>query len=381
VAYAGLARGDAVFRVRGQPSRWAAAAVWLAGTWAGAEPPRAIVVDGDFTDWVAVPGRPDPADDQHDTDHSGPLDTPAYVNHPDVDVLEIKLAHDARNLYAYFRSRGIIGRTQRGGEGRRAGRYYAIVTIDVDNDDSTGYWLHEGGYYPTSCGYDMNMEIEWYDGAFNTGHYINHGARDPAERAAAILDQQNGIVRVLPGSYDFYTQWVWFDDLFGEVPLGDGSGDSITFVSDRGPVVRGAIDAVVSADGHEMEMVAPFRGFMKYPSGDPVLSLGRRIDASFSLEASGELTPGAVGRGVWASDTVDPIMGYVLSPPTGDFDGDGDADLNDFARFQVCFNGADRPPAREGCRGTDLDADGDVDAADFAAFHHCFSGSGRPPGC
>lgn len=74
------------------------------------------------------------------------------------------------------------------------------------------------------------------------------------------------------------------------------------------------------------------------------MALGRVVDASFPLEASGELAPGAVGNGVWASDTVDAIVGYVLSPPRGDFD--GDADLNDFARFQVCFNGTSRLPAQ-----------------------------------
>lgn len=281
-------------------------------------PLRSIRVDGSFADWAGVPSFFDPADDQHDTDHDGPLDSPAYVNHPDVDLLEFKFAHDAENLYAYFRARGSIGRTQKAAPGRRAGRYYAIVTIDVDQDDATGYWLHEGGYYPTSNGYDMNMEIEWYDGAFNTGHYLNHGARNAAELAAAELDQRNGIVRVLPGSYDYYTQWVWFDDLSGQVPLADGSGASITFVSDRGPVVKGVIDVALSADGSEMEMMAPFRGFMKDPQGRPIIALGKTLDVSFSLEASGELAPGAVGNGIWASDTADPITGYYLAPePAG----------------------------------------------------------------
>lgn len=37
---------------------------------------------------------------------------------------------------------------------------------------------------------------------------------------------------------------------------------------------------------------------------------------------------------------------YVLVPrPDADFDGDGDVDLNDFATFQTCFNGPNRPPA------------------------------------
>lgn len=284
-----------------------------------AEPIRQIVVDGDFSDWADVTPYYDPTHtamhngipDVHDTDHDQPDSIPTYVNHPDVDLVQYKFAHDANNLYAYFRSSGQIGRTQNQSQGR-AGRYYVIVTIDVDDDASTGYGLHEGGYYPTSGGYDMNMEIEYYDGAFNTGHYLNHGARDQAELDAAVEDQKDGVVQVLPGSYDYYSQWVWFDDpTVGDYRLPDDSA-SITFVQDKGSAYQGIIEARISADGHELEMVAPFRGFMKDASGDPIIALGKTLNVSFSLEASGELAP----DGQWASDTGNPILNYYLSPVT-----------------------------------------------------------------
>ncbi len=218
----------------------------------------------------------------------------------------------------------MIGNTQRAADGNgRAGRFYVIVTIDVDNDNATGYELSEGGYYPSSNGYDMNMEIEFYDGAFNTGHYINHGA--PAGVAGEDLtpleaQQNQGIVDVLPGSYDNYTQWVMFgDSTSGDHNLNDGT--SITYVSDKGPVYQGIIAGALSPDGHELEMVAPFVGFMSYPGalpgqrGDPIMALGRTIDISFSLEASGELTTPPGDNGEWASDTAAPIVGYVLGVP------------------------------------------------------------------
>jgi hypothetical protein len=41
------------------------------------------------------------------------------------------------------------------------------------------------------------------------------------------------------------------------------------------------------------------------------MALGKTIDVSFSLEASGELAPGDD----WASDTADPIVGYYLGVP------------------------------------------------------------------
>lgn len=277
---------------------------------AGGEPIHRITIDGDFADWAAVPAYFDPEDDQHDTNHDGEFDVPAYVDHEDVDLLEFKFTHDEENLYAYFRARGEIGRTQSSSDGT-AGRYYVIVTIDVDNDDSTGYPLHEGGYYPTTPGYDMNMEVEYYDAAFNTGHYLNHGCLDMAEFLQAQSDQSDGWVNVKPGSYDWYTQWVWYDTPQGlpdEIIL--PTGEAIIWVEDRGPAYPGAIIEIQrSADGREAEMKAPFRGFMRdAPAGAPIMALGKTIDVSFSLEASGELAAG----GAWASDTADPIVGYTL---------------------------------------------------------------------
>jgi len=295
----------------------AGASCWLALAPAGAAPTHRIVIDGEFSDWAAVPAHLDPAGgpgvlhdgvpDTHDTDHSAPGDIPAYVHHPDIDLLEFKFTHDTSNLYAYFRATGVIGRTD-----PTKGRYYVIVTLDVDHSAATGYGLHEGGYYPTSYGYDMNMEVEYYTNAFNTGHYLNHGATNQAQLNAAMRDQTNGIVRVLPGTYDFYTQWVWFDSPTAgtyRLPPPDDSA-SITFVADKGPVYQGIIRIALSPDGHQAEMVAPFRGFMRDPAGNPIMALGKTINVSFSLEASGELAPDRK----WASDTGDPIVGYYLSP-------------------------------------------------------------------
>ncbi|MGB9623249.1 MAG: dockerin type I domain-containing protein [Phycisphaerae bacterium] len=72
-----------------------------------------------------------------------------------------------------------------------------------------------------------------------------------------------------------------------------------------------------------------------------------------------------------------------LAPSKGDFDADGDVDLTDFARFQKCFNGPNRPPTNFGCGNADFEPDGDVDLADFAVFQSCFNGPNRPPaaGC
>jgi hypothetical protein len=298
-----------------------AAPVW-------AEDIHHITIDGDFSDWATVPSYYDPVGtnvhngipNTHDTDGKTATYIPVYVNHPDVDLLEYKLTYDSSNLYAYFRATGVIGKTI--SNASQHGRYYVIVTIDVDNNTNTGYGLHEGGYFPTSYGYDMNMEFEFYDGHPNKGNYLNHGATNQTQLDAAFQDQMNGIVRVLPGSYDFYPEWVWFDS-----PSGPNSGTnnlpapddyaSIRFVEDKGPSYQGIIRIALSSDGHQAEMAAPFRGFMRdasqpHSAAKPIISLRKTINISFSLEASGELAPG----GQWASNTAEPIRGYYLSPPT-----------------------------------------------------------------
>jgi hypothetical protein len=288
------------------------------------EPITYITIDGSFGDWAGVPSHGDAAlgefhtgtniPDVHLTNPWDPMvgNIPQPTNHPDVDLREFKFTHDENNLYAYFRAAGIIGRTQHRPPGTTLarGRYYVIVTIDVDNNDSTGYWLHEGGYAPTSTGYDMNMELEFYDGAFNTGHYLSHDALTEAEYNQDLLNLTSGqwtptgpdgpfpvgFVQPAPGNYDNYTQWVYHQN------------DTLTLVSDGGPVVSGIMSMALSPDGHEIEICAPFKGFLNNAMGAPNMALGKTIDVSFSLEASGQLVPG----GTFGSDTGDPIIGYHL---------------------------------------------------------------------
>jgi hypothetical protein len=62
-------------------------------------------------------------------------------------------------------------------------------------------------------------------------------------------------------------------------------------------------------------------------------------------------------------------------------DGDSDVDLSDFAFFQACFNGPNRPSPLAECEPSDLDDDADVDLSDFSRFQACFNGPNRPPAC
>jgi hypothetical protein len=271
-----------------------------------------ITIDGNFADWATIPvAVSDPADDVHDTDGAYPDDgQPTYVNYSDVDILEVKFTNDEKNLYGYIKATGQIGRTSSDtlGHGKK-GRYYFIFTIDTDNNDTTGYRLKEGGYYPDSRGYDVNMEVEFYDGAYNTGHYINHEfltEQQLNEEGAA--DLANGVIDLAPGVYDYYTQWVTFED------------SSYVMVEDRGPVYQGIITIAVSPDGHEAEIMAPMWGFLKTPEGIPIVDFGYTMDISASLEGSGELSEQAHdpsgSSSAWGSDTAEPFKYTVINPAT-----------------------------------------------------------------
>ena len=271
-----------------------------------------IVIDGSFEDWAKVPvAVTDPADDVHDTEGNYPDDgQPPYVEYTDVDILEVKFTNDEKNLYGYIKATGEIGRTSSDTLGHnRKGRYYFIFTIDTDDNDTTGYRLKEGGYYPDSKGYDVNMEVEFYNGAFNTGHYINHEFMTEQQlNEQGPVDLANGVIDLAPGTYDWYTQWVTFED------------SSYVMVEDKGPVYQGIITIAVSPDGHEAEIMAPMWGFLKTPEGAPIIDIGYTMDISASLEASGELSEQANdptgSSSVWGSDTAEPFKYTVVDPAT-----------------------------------------------------------------
>lgn len=79
--------------------------------------------------------------------------------------------------------------------------------------------------------------------------------------------------------------------------------------------------------------------------------------------------------------TVSELRGFILSPPPGDADHDGDIDIDDYAQFAVCMSGPQEgngfvSPSADCLKTFDFaPADGDVDLKDFAAFQETFEGS------
>lgn len=65
---------------------------------------------------------------------------------------------------------------------------------------------------------------------------------------------------------------------------------------------------------------------------------------------------------------------YVAVGPClfGDYDCNGDVDLDDFVTFASFLSG---PDAEADCSAFDSDGDGDVDLADFAQLQQLFAGA------
>ena len=101
---------------------------------------------------------------------------------------------------------------------------------------------------------------------------------------------------------------------------------------------------------------------------DPVSAAHAGSYACVVTGDCGSATSAAAGLTVWP----------LVRP---DFGADCDVDLNDFAVFQMCFNGANQPPASSCPADADFDDDGDVDVSDFAVFQACFNGPDQPPAC
>jgi hypothetical protein len=81
-------------------------------------------------------------------------------------------------------------------------------------------------------------------------------------------------------------------------------------------------------------------------------------------------------------DDAEKFVALAWAPaPSADIDNDGDVDLTDFARFETCFNGPNRPARQTDCAGVDFDHDSDIDLGDFGRFQTCFNGPNRPKNC
>ena len=115
-------------------------------------------------------------------------------------------------------------------------------------------------------------------------------------------------------------------------------------------------------------------------NGDGVVT---QVDVNLVVQALGgqygdpDFDPRADLNG---DDTVSFVdLGIVRSSlsGTGDFDADGDVDLDDAADFIGCLTGPEAGPVASPCRPGDFDRDDDIDMADVVEFQIAFGGGGR----
>jgi hypothetical protein len=290
-------------------------------------------------------------------------------------------------------------------------------------DDVAGHWQGEGTRCnpnpcePFPCETCYTMSIEWITQvAFNT-IYNNS---DPGGDECAYADYTHLSTDVVPGetypltvtfssaSYVEYVRaWIDWDQSITFDPdeaIDVGTGVSTTVTTD----VTVPLDAVpgpvhMRVIVHHGEYAADPCGVQQY--GEPEdytvivtsqcgdLDGDRDVDgddyAAF-LAAYGACTGDAnyvAAADLDESGCIDVVdylqwvqcyRDYAGNPAAplpvaklGDFDLDGDVDMDDYEHLSACLGGAGVAPA-VGCLDTDVTADGDTDLADFAAFATAF---------
>ncbi len=67
-------------------------------------------------------------------------------------------------------------------------------------------------------------------------------------------------------------------------------------------------------------------------------------------------------------------LAFVAWWPSGDADGNGHVELDDFLVLPDCITGPGVAYGDSGCEAFDLNLDGDVDLSDFVGFQNAFGG-------
>jgi|GEM_PF-1009529 len=228
----------------------------------------------------------------------------------------------------------------------------------------------------------VDVTLSWTPGADAAWHEVYWGTVDPPPLVSTQAE-----AAFVPGPLAFHTTYYW---CIHEVNAGGTTPGDVWSFRTGGPPAKaegpapshGAVGVAVDAD--LSWNAAAFAASYDVYFGDahPPPFRGNQTGTAFD--------PGTLRRGLtyfWRVDTLN-VFGVTegdtwtfTTVSAGDYDADGDVDLNDFAIFQLCFNGPGRPWAQAGCEAADSEPDGDVDLNDFAVFQSCFNGPGRPPGC
>ncbi|UCH35209.1 MAG: hypothetical protein JSV65_02330 [Armatimonadota bacterium] len=245
-------------------------------------------IDGDFSEWRDITGIADPRGD-----------IPWYLDYnADTDLLEFKVASDARHLYFYTRVAGRHGNTAPGDD-----RYYYYVYIDADRDAATGYvpTRDDNCYHGVALGDDCEAQFEFVGGRFVKTFFGFTGVGTEKEVLA-------GRVTLGPSWYGKHDERGRLRDRYKVEYVRRAGKRHIT--ADYTEGTSEDIIIALSPDGSECEMRAELAGFLHDSSGKLIIGPGQRIDLAVGVEASGAVQ----GNERWGADSTAPIYGYRVAP-------------------------------------------------------------------
>lgn len=251
-------------------------------------PKPRLKIDGDFSEWRSIAGIADPRGD-----------IPGYLQYnPDTDLLEFKVANDAKHLYFYTRVAGRHGNTAKGDD-----RYYWYVYIDADRNPATGYTptRDDDCYYGVAIGDDCEAQFEFVGGRFVKTFFGFTGVGTEKEVLA-------GRVKLGPAWYGKHDEAGRLRDRYKVEYVKRAEKRQMT--EDYTEGTSEDIMMALSPDGSECEMRVELTGFLRDASGKQIIAPGQRIDLAVGAEASGA----AWGNERWGADSTAPIYGYHIAP-------------------------------------------------------------------
>jgi hypothetical protein len=236
--------------------------------------------------------------------------------------------------------------------------------------DGARLWYLDSGWYPRLSELDretgevLSHALLWVGSGLYTDATMLGGvlyvADARAGRIHALDPDRNQLIRSLPVTA--------MNDIFPTGGLAGLSGPNRLYVADA--FGTGEVYDIRPDTGEQT-------GVLETETRPTALAgIGtRRLFAADFIHNSIEMfdRDGTNHRTLTVPFRVGALAGAPAVDLFGDFDGDGDVDLADAARFQACFTGDDGP-FEPGCEPGDANGDERIDLSDLAAFDRARTG-------